>query len=351
MSKTKGQFGFFDLEERLDKIEQLADFLPRLDRLIAWEMFRDQLAKVRDKARLSNAGRKPYDVVLMFKMLVLQSLYNLSDEQTELQVRDRLSFMKFLGLTFADTVPDATTLRLFREDLKALELERPLFERFNKELEKQGFAAKGGYMVDGSFVEVPKQRNTKEENEQIKSGEVPETLSSNPHVLAQKDVDARWTKKNDVSYFGYKDHVLADTGHKFIRDYDVTDASVHDSVPFLDLVPKKPMKEKQPVYADSAYVGEEIETELIKRKFKPKICEKGYRNKPLTEKQKESNRKKSRVRCRVEHIFGEMKMRMGNEVLRTIGMARARFVIGMRNLVYNMSRFVSLKRPKPAKLG
>lgn len=349
MSKTKGQFGFFDLEERLEKIEQLADFLPKLDKLVDWEIFRGKLNKVRDKERLSTAGRKPYDVVLMFKMLVLQSLYNLSDEQAELQVRDRLSFMKFLGLSIADPVPDATTLWLFREELKTLELERPLFERFNKELEKQGFAAKGGYMVDGSFVEVPKQRNTKEENEQIKAGEVPETLSSNPHVLAQKDVDARWTKKNDVSYFGYKDHVLSDTGHKLIRDYDVTDASVHDSVPFLGVVPKKPLKEKQPVYADSAYVGAEIEEELIKRKFKPKICEKGYRNKPLTEKQKESNQKKSKVRCRVEHIFGEMKMRMGNEVLRTIGMARAKFMIGMRNLAYNMSRFVSLNRPKPKK--
>ena len=351
MSKTKGQFSFFHLEERLEKIHAIADFLPRLDKLVDWELFRYQLNKVREKERKSNAGRPSYDVLLMFKMLVLQSPYNLSDEQAELQVRDRLSFMHFLGLSFADTVPDTTTLRLFREDLKALGLERPLFERFNKELEKQGFAAKGGFMVDGSFVEVPKQRNRKEENEQIKNGEIPETLSANPHVFAQKDVDARWTKKNNVSYFGYKDHVLADTGHKFIRDYDVTDASVHDSVPFLDLVPKKPLKEKQPVYADSAYVGEAIEEELIKRKFKPKICEKGYKNRPLTEKQKESNRKKSTVRCRVEHVFGEMKMRMGDEVLRTIGMARARFMIGMRNLVYNMSRLVSLKRPKAKKTG
>ena len=356
MSQIKGQFGFFDLEERMDKIEQLADFLPRLDRLVDWEIFRYQLAKVRDKERLSNAGRPAYDVVLMFKMLVLQSLYNLSDEQTELQVRDRLSFMKFLGLTFADTVPDATTLRLFREDLKALGLERPLFERFNKELEKQGFAAKGGDMPSRR-PELPLRcSNSLPLVAFFSNGNKP--FAENERSNAERTIRGRSRlpgrqvpKKNDVSYFGYKDHVLADTGHKFIRDYDVTDASVHDSVPFLDLVPKKPMKEKQPVYADSAYVGEEIEEELIKRKFKPKICEKGYRNKPLTEKQKESNRKKSRVRCRVEHIFGEMKMRMGNEVLRTIGMARAKFMIGMRNLVYNMSRFVSLKRPKPAKSG
>jgi IS5 family transposase len=349
MSKNKGQFSFFNLEERMDKIHKLASFLPKLNQLIDWEIFRYQLSKIRDKERLSNAGRKPYDVVLMFKMLILQTLYNLSDEQTEQQVCDRLSFMEFLGLTIADAVPDATTLWLFREDLKEFGLERPLFERFNKELEKQGFAAKGGYMVDGSFVEVPKQRNSKEENAQIKDGEIPETISSNPHVLAQKDTDADWTKKNDVSYFGYKNHPLADTKYKLIRDYAVTTASVHDSVPFLGLVPKKADKDGQPIYADSAYAGSETAEALVKRKFNPKICEKGYRNKPLTDKQRENNRKKSKIRCRVEHIFGEMKMRMGDEIMRTIGIARAQFVIGMRNLAYNMSRFVSLKCPKVAK--
>jgi len=102
-------------------------------------------------------------------------------------------------------------------------------------------------------------------------------------------------------------------------------------------------------YADSAYSGEKIDTKFKERDYQPQICEKGYRNKPLTEEQKESNRLKSKVRCRIEHIFGAQKMRMGNEVLRSIGLARTRFLIGMRNLMYNMSRLVSLKRPKPAK--
>jgi len=349
--KAKGQFSFFNLEERLEKIHQLNSFLPRLNTLVNWETFRYQLNKVREKERLSNAGRPAFDVVLMFKVLILKSLYNLSDEMTELMIRDRISFMEFLGLTFADTVPDAKTIWLFAEDLKNLGLERKLFDQFEKELVRQGFAAKGGHLVDGSFVEVPKQRNTREENEQIKNGEVPETLSENPHVLSQKDMDARWTKKNDVSYYGYKDHVLADEKFKLIRDYDVTDASVHDSVPFVDLVPKKPQKKNQRVYADSAYVGAEIDTKLKNRGYKPQICEKGFRNKPLSEEQKESNRLKSKVRCRVEHIFGAMKNRCRDEVLRTIGMARATFWIGLRNLTYNMSRFVSLKRPlKPPKL-
>jgi IS5 family transposase len=346
MSKTHGQFSFFDLENRLEKIHQLNDFLPRLNSLVDWEIFRGPLNKVREKERLSNAGRPPFDVVLMFKVLVLKSLYNLSDESTELMIRDRISFMEFLGLSFADRVPDAKTIWLFAEQLKELGLERQLFEQFERELVHQGFAAKGGYIVDGSFVEVPKQRNTKEENAAIKAGNVPETISKNPNVFAQKDRDARWTKKNNVSSFGYKNHVLADEKHQLIREWRVTDASVHDSVPFLDLVPTKPLKKNQAVFADSAYAGAEIEVTLKERRFQPRICEKGYRNKPLTDEQKERNREKSRIRCRVEHVFGAMKTCCRDEILRVIGMARMRFWIGLRNLTYNMGRLVSLKRPK-----
>jgi transposase len=193
MAKINGQFSFFDLETQLGKIYEINNFLLKLNALIHWEIFREQLSKVREKDRKSNAGRPAFDVVLMFKVLVLKSMYNLSDEMTELLIRDRISFRDFLGLTFADTVPDAKTIWCFAEDLKNLGLERELFERFGKELDRQGFAAKGGYIVDGTFVEVPRRRLTKEENEQLKTGEVPESITSNPHVEAQTDLDAEWT--------------------------------------------------------------------------------------------------------------------------------------------------------------
>ena len=159
MSKTKGQFGFFDIENQLDKIYQLNNLLPKLNALIDWELFRNDLNKVRERERRSNAGRPPFDVVLMFKILILKTLYNLSDEYTELQIRDRLSFRAFLGLRFCDTVPDAKTIWLFAEQLKNLALERQLFDRFGKELDRQGFAVNSGLIVDGTIVEVPKQRN------------------------------------------------------------------------------------------------------------------------------------------------------------------------------------------------
>ena len=192
---------FFDVETQLDKIYQLNGFLLKLNALIHWEIFRHALNKVREKERRSNAGAKPYDVLLMFKIIVLKKYYNLSDEQTEAQIRDRLSFRDFLGLNFSDRVPDAKTIWLFAEQLKQLGLEQELFDRFEEELVRQGFHAKSGSITDGSFVEVPKQRNTKKENEQIKSCEVPERMAANPHVLAQKDLDAEWAKKgNELHY-------------------------------------------------------------------------------------------------------------------------------------------------------
>ena len=123
----------------------------------------------------SSAGRKPIDVVVMFRMLVLQSLYNLSDEQVEYQVRDRLSFTRFLGLGIEDGIPDGTTLWLFRETLAKAGLIEKLFERFGQHLEAKGYIARGGQMVDATIVPVPKQRNSRDENDDVKAGKTPET--------------------------------------------------------------------------------------------------------------------------------------------------------------------------------
>jgi len=350
MSKRKGQYGFFDYEQQLDKIYEINDFLPKLNSLIDWEIFRALLNTVRKENDPAHGGRPPFDVVLMFKILVIKKMYNLSDEQTELQIRDRISFRAFLGLNFCDTVPDAKTIWLFAEQLKNLELECLLFDRFSELLDASGFAVKSGLIVDGSFVEVPRQRNSKAENEQVKQGAIPERFTANPHVLAQKDCDARWTKKGDQVFYGYENHGKIDEEFKLIRGYGVTDAAVHDSVPYLDVMSEEPAYPDQEAFSDSAYVGEKIDKGLKELGFLPMICEKGYRNKPLTEQQKAMNKIKSSVRCRVEHVFGAQKMRMGNEILRSIGFARARFWIGMRNLMYNMARFVSLKYPKAKKV-
>jgi IS5 family transposase len=169
------------------------------------------------------------------------------------------------------------------------------------------------------------------------------------YVGSHKDTDARWAKKNEEKHFGYQNHVFADSETKLILDDEVTDAAVHDSIPCLEVVPPEPLYPGQDIYLDSAFVGSEhnpIFDDLKERGFNPQICEKGVRNHPLTPLQRFCNRVKSSVRCRIEHIFGAQKKRMGDEILRTIGMKRARFWIGMRNLASNMCRLVTLERLK-----
>lgn len=343
--KQPRQPGLFDVEERAAQLTEMGDPLVGLKARIDWEAFRAELSRVHQKERKSQAGAKPLDVVLMFKILILQQLHNLSDDKIEYQIRDRFSFMRFLGLQLEDRVPDAKTVWLFRERLKSLELVDVLFGRFHEQLAAQGYVARAGQMIDATFVEVPKQRNRREDNALLKEGQIPEAWDK-PEARAmrrQKDTDARWTKKNDEKHYGYKNHVNADQAHKLIQSYSVTTASVHDSQVFDELLDQTPGADghKRPAYADSAYRSAAQEQRLAEAVIDSQICEKGSKGHPLTEEQKQSNRAKSKVRARVEHVFGAQAA-MGGHLVRTIGLSRAKVKIGLMNLVYNMMRLVQL---------
>ena len=340
------QPGFFDVQDRAVQLTKMGDPLVGLKAQIDWEAFRPELERVHDKVRKSAAGAKPYDVVLMFKMLVLQQLHNLADEKVEYLVRDRFSFMRFLGLELEDRVPDGNSVWLFRERLKALGLFEGLFQAFHEQLAARGYEARSGQMIDATFVEVPKSRNTREENARIKAsaaGEDPGLWQDEPDKRAQKDTDARWTKKNEQVHYGYKNHVNVDQDTKLIECFEVTAASVHDSLVFDPLVDagRDEQGNTRAVYADSAYRSAEREADLEAAGIQSEICEKGTRSAPLNEEQKQSNRTKSKVRARVEHVFGSQ-AHMGGHIVRTIGMARARAKITMMNLVYNMMRLMQL---------
>lgn len=217
-------------------------------------------------------GCRPYDYVMMFKILILQWYYNISDDKMpacrreavlwtgrEFAILDRLSFMRFLGLSMSDRVPDAKTIWNFRKQLRRKGIIEKLFSLFTEELQKQGLIANEGKIVDASFIKVPIQRNTRQENKEIKEGNVPEQWNENPHKMAQKDTDARWTKKNGRNYYGYKNHIKADA---------------------------------------------------------------------------ESNRIKSKVRARIEHIFGFVENSMNGSFIRTIGIKRDIALVGLMNLTY-----------------
>lgn len=336
------QKSIFDEEDRMEKISKLGDPLEVLNKVIDWKIFRNVLNKaVCRKENTQKGGRPSYDVVMMFKILVLQRLYNLSDDQTEYQINDRRSFMRFLELDLCDNIPDAKTIWKFRNDLAQTNAMEEMFCLFDEKLNKEGLITHKGTIIDATFVDAPRQRNSREENKKIKDGEIPEEWErpENAHKKAQKDVDARWTKKNNETHYGYKNHVKCDADSKLITNYAVTDAALHDSQKCVELLDNT----DEALYADSAYTGAPIADNLPEN-CRNKICEKGYRENPLTEEQKENNRKKSKVRCRIEHIFGFMTNSMKGITVRSIGIERAWLNIGLTNLVYNFWRYGFLKR-------
>jgi len=332
------QTGLLDWQIRFRQLDAGGDPLPKLKKLVDWERFRPELEAVRDKQRKSNAGRKPFDVVVMFKVLVLQSLYNLSDEKIEFQIRDRISFMRFLDLSLGDAVPDEKTIWLFREQLTAAGLIKRLFQEFDAFLQEKGFSARKGQIIDASIVEAPRQRNSREENRQIKAGQIPEDWSD--QKKRQKDTDARWTKKNGQNHYGYKNHIDVDVKHKLIRDYEVTPASVHDSQVFEGLLDED--NSSRDVWADSAYRSEEKLEELKKRKYREHLQRRGSRHKKLTQREARGNRTRSRIRSRIEHVFGVQAKRAGNLIVRAIGLVRVKAKVGLRNLSYNLDRYCVL---------
>jgi IS5 family transposase len=278
----------------------------------------------------------------MFKILLLQQWNNIADDNTEYLINDRLSYQRCLGLSLGDKVPDAKTIWLFRDTLSKSGRMKEVFGLFTKVLERLGVITRRGSISDASCADAPRQRNTRDENKEIKEGKVPDTWKEegNEAKLRQKDVDARWTKKNNQTHYGYKDHIKADRDSKLIVDYAVTHAAVHDSQKAVELIDEK----DKCVHMDSAYSGGNI-NQAIRQKNKRvrlSIQQKGSRKHPLSNMAKAMNRRRARIRSRVEHIFGHIRMSMGGLGIRCIGIARAQTAIGLKNLAYNLSRFATL---------
>lgn len=355
MRKTPG---LFDLHFRYQSLTKAGDPLEKLGRLVDFEIFRapfeEAMAFTRDAKK---GGRPPYDAVLMMKILALQMLYNLSDDQTEFQIKDRLTFMRFLGLKLHDNVPDAKTIWLYRERLMSKGLMDTLFKTFDEALKDQGYLAMGGQIIDASIIKAPRQRMTKEEKEKVKRGETPESWEQNPAKNRQKDKDARWTvkftkgkalaegKKMDLAIpeFGYKNHVGIDKKHGFIRTYAVTNAGVHDGTQLESVLDTE--NTASDVWADTAYRSRANEEIISGKGLRSQIHRKKPRGKQMPKATARANSKKSVVRARVEHVFAHTKHH-GKLMIRTIGLKRASVKIGLANLVYNMKRLIFFEKQK-----
>jgi len=356
------QPGLFDLDERYRKLSEVGDPLTRLKELIDFEVFRPTLAAALKRSDGAKGGRPPYDAVLMFKSLILQTLYTLSDDATEFQIRDRFSFMRFLGLELHDAVPDAKTIWVFREQLAKAGAIDALFESFDAHLKAQGFLAMSGQIVDATIVAAPRQRNTEDEKKAIKEGRIPDDWKDKPKKLAQKDRDARWTLKRAkarpakdgekakveiaIPVFGYKNHVSIDRAHGFIRRFAVTNAAAHDGARLPEVLDRS--NTASAVWADTAYRSQANETHMEKNGFVSKVHFRRRAGSPLTTAQAKANAARSKVRSAVETVFAAQKHRF-HLFVRTIGATRARVKIALANIAYNVTRFIWLtNRPAAA---
>jgi IS5 family transposase len=357
-----GQPGFFDAEERLRWLSASGDPLERLRAVVDFEAFRTELEAALPRADRSRGGRPPWDAVLMFRVLVLQALYTLSDDQTEYQLRDRLSFMRFAGLALEDAVPDAKTIWLYREQLTRAGALAGLFARFDAMLAERGFLAMGGQIVDATIVEARRPRLTKEEKAVLRAGGTPEGWSK--ARTRQIDRDGRWILKRGrrakppdgvprqamaeiaVPMFGYKNHLGVDRAHGFIRRFVVTDAARHDGAQLGAVL--DPANTGSGVWADTAYRSKANLDLLDRRGLRPEFQRAKPRGRPMPAHIARGNATRARVRSRVEHVFAAEKRRMGL-VVRCIGLGRATARITLANLAYNMRRLVWIEgRGAPA---
>jgi IS5 family transposase len=328
----------FAADHHRKQIDKLGDPLTEIGKHIDFSALAAEVDRVAPRPVSPQGGRPPYPTETMVRILVLKRLYNLSDEQMEYQLLDRMSYQRFCGLGQATNIPDRTTIWTFENRIGEAGA-KALFDGVTTQLLKKGFIARGGQIIDATLVPAPKQHNSKAEKELIDQDATPADWK--PAKRRQKDVDATWTKKHGKSYFGYKLSVNVDKKYKLIRRMVTDTASTHDSQHFDAVLDSA--NTSRAVYADRGYPSEAREAQLKKDGYRNHIQRKGHANKPLSECQQRRNHGIAKTRARVEHIFAGIEQ-MGGKFIRTIGQTRANFAMTMQACCYNLKRLVYLQK-------
>ena len=331
----------FAAQEREAKLTKLGDALQVLERHVDFAALADAVDKAAPRPGRERGGRPPFPTEVMVRILLIQQLFNLSDEQMEFQLLDRLSFQRFAGLRDSSQIPDRTTIWTFKERLIKAGASESVFEAVNRQLARHGYIARGGQMVDASIVQAPKQSLNKEEKAIVAEHAMPVDWS--PAKRRQKDTDARWTKKHGKSYFGYKLSANADKRYKLIRKIKISTASEHDTLHFEEVL--DPDNSSRDLYADKGYVDGEREARLKGQGWRVHIQRKGSKDKPISETQERRNKRIAKIRARVEHVFAGL-AQMGDKLLRSIGLARATLHLNWKAAAYNLRRLSYLKEAR-----
>lgn len=325
-------------EHHRKKIDTLGDPLAEIGSYIDFAALAEEVDRVVPRPVSPQGGRPPYPTETMVRILVLKRLYNLSDEQMEYQLLDRMSYKRFCGLANAVTIPDRTTVWTFENRIGESGA-KALFDAMTAHLLKHGYIARGGQIVDASLVPAPKQRNSREENKLVTEGAMP--AGWKPAKRRQKDVAATWAQKHGKNHFGYKLSINVDAKYKVIRQFETGTASIHDSKHFETVMERA--NTSRDVYADRGYTSADRENWLKDHGYRNQIQRKGKRNKPLSECQLRRNHRIAKTRARVEHVCASIEQ-MGGKLIRTIGQARANFALTMMAACYNLKRLVYFQK-------
>jgi IS5 family transposase len=314
--RSTGQFSFVDaLAPQLSGGKGRLD---RLDGLVKWYRFEKLLAFLRE----GGAGRPAYPPLLMFKVLLLQSLYGLSDAEMEEALADRLSFRRFVGVALTDAVPDHSTICRFRNLLIERALLEKLFAELDRQLDRAGLILRRGTMLDATVIETSAARPW-DDDEQA------------------SDPDARFTRRQgrSGSSFGYKAHVGVDEGSGLIRAVLTTPANVNDTEPADALI----LGDEKAVIADSAYHTHAREKALKARGIKPRLMRRPNKHHPkLPPRLRHYNRLIARRRAAVETTFATLKCRMGLNVIRYRGLVKASAQVLIAAMAFNLRRWAAL---------
>ena len=328
-------------QEREAKLNKLGDALRVMEQHVDFAALADEVDRAAPRPSRERGGRPPFPTEMMVRILLIQQMFNLSDEQMEFQLLDRLSFQRFVGLRASSQIPDRTTVWTFKERLIKAGASESIFDAVNQQLSRHGYIARGGQMIDASIVQAPRQSMSKEEKELVGEGAMP--IKWSPAKRRQKDMDARWTKKHGKSYYGYKVSANADNRYKLVRKIIVSTASEHDTLHFEGVL--DPTNTNRDILADKGYVYGEREARLNQQGWRMRIQRKGSKDKPISETQKRRNTRIAKTRARVEHVFAGL-AQLGGKSLRSIGLARATLQLNWKVAADNLRRLVYLKEAR-----
>jgi transposase, IS5 family len=346
MKKSNNQNSFADLAI-IHRVVKMPLF-DRVDAVIDWVDLENEIEKYYKRGK-SVDGRQSYSPLILFKMLLLQMWYGLSDVGIEESVRDRISFSKFCGISMGENVPDSTVLCRFRNELNKQNAFESILNLINKRMEDAGLMVTQGVIVDASVTPTPRKPKGKKELQQViedRAENDEQSIDNTKQLASEKweekvqpgvDTQGAWIKKAGKLHYGYKQHTVSNQDG-FVLGIHTTSANQSDTKNLRPAIDKVELKARTAVFADKGYASAENDELLRTKKLKNRILNKAQKNKPLTEMEKQINKKISQTRYKIERVFGSIKRWFRAGEARYVGLQKMHSQHLIQALCYNLYR-------------